>query len=55
VRQSEFTPDALAAIWREALSHPEKLAAEAQAAKAAGVADAAERLAELVMQVGRSD
>jgi UDP-N-acetylglucosamine--N-acetylmuramyl-(pentapeptide) pyrophosphoryl-undecaprenol N-acetylglucosamine transferase len=51
VRQSEFTPDALAAIWREALCHPAQLVAEAKAAKAAGVADAAERLAELVVEV----
>jgi UDP-N-acetylglucosamine--N-acetylmuramyl-(pentapeptide) pyrophosphoryl-undecaprenol N-acetylglucosamine transferase len=51
VRQSEFTPDALAAIWREALADPTKLATQAAAAKRAGVADAAERLANLVAEI----
>jgi len=48
VMQDKFTPDALAAALREALAEPGKLAARAQAAKAAGVTDAAERLADLV-------
>lgn len=46
--QDNFTPDTLAAALREALANPGKLAARAQAAKAAGVTDAAERLADLV-------
>ena len=53
VRQSEFTPQALAAIWREALADPAALRAQAEAAKKAGVSDAAERLADLVAQVAR--
>ncbi|MDE3176740.1 MAG: undecaprenyldiphospho-muramoylpentapeptide beta-N-acetylglucosaminyltransferase [Pseudomonadota bacterium] len=51
VRQSEFTPDALAAIWRAALADPAALAAKAAAAKLAGVPDAAERLAALVQEI----
>jgi len=53
VRQSEFTPDALAAIWRAALADPSALRAQAEAARRAGVADAAERLAALVAEVAR--
>jgi UDP-N-acetylglucosamine--N-acetylmuramyl-(pentapeptide) pyrophosphoryl-undecaprenol N-acetylglucosamine transferase len=53
VPQTEFTPDRLATILREALAAPAKLAASAEAAKAAGVADAAERLAEVVLGVAR--
>ena len=48
VMQDNFTPDFLAAALRDALADPGKLAARAQAAKAAGVTDAAERLADLV-------
>jgi UDP-N-acetylglucosamine--N-acetylmuramyl-(pentapeptide) pyrophosphoryl-undecaprenol N-acetylglucosamine transferase len=54
VLQAEFTPERLAAILREALAAPAKLAASAKAAKTAGVPDAAERLADLVLQVARS-
>jgi UDP-N-acetylglucosamine--N-acetylmuramyl-(pentapeptide) pyrophosphoryl-undecaprenol N-acetylglucosamine transferase len=50
VAQKDFTPDALAALLREALNDEPALARRAAAAKAAGVADAAERLADLVMQ-----
>ncbi len=53
VPQTAFTPERLAAILREALAEPEKLAASARAAKAAGVADAAERLADVVLEVAR--
>jgi UDP-N-acetylglucosamine--N-acetylmuramyl-(pentapeptide) pyrophosphoryl-undecaprenol N-acetylglucosamine transferase len=53
VPQAEFTPERLAAILRDALAAPAKLAASAKAAKAAGVADAAERLAEVVLDVAR--
>ena len=51
IRQSDFTPRALAAIWRAALADPAALAAEAAAARSAGVPDAAERLAALVAEV----
>jgi len=50
VAQKDFTPEALAALLREALDNEPALARRAAAAKAAGVADAAERLADLVMQ-----
>ena len=53
VLQAEFTPERLAAILREALASPAKLAASAKAAKAAGVPDAADRLAEIVRQIAR--
>ncbi len=53
VPQTEFTPQRLAAILRDALAAPAKLAASAHAAKAAGVADAAERLADVVLEVAR--
>jgi UDP-N-acetylglucosamine--N-acetylmuramyl-(pentapeptide) pyrophosphoryl-undecaprenol N-acetylglucosamine transferase len=51
VPQPEFTPGRLASILRGALAAPEKLAAQAAAAKSVGVPDAAERLADLVMEV----
>ena len=53
VPQPEFTPDRLAAILREALASPERLAASAKAAKAAGTADAADRLADVVLEIAR--
>jgi UDP-N-acetylglucosamine--N-acetylmuramyl-(pentapeptide) pyrophosphoryl-undecaprenol N-acetylglucosamine transferase len=53
VPQTEFTPERLAQLLRAALADPAGLQAAAKAAKAAGVADAAERLAELVMGVAR--
>ena len=53
VPQTEFTPERLAAILREALAAPAKLAAAAAAAKSAGVADAAERLADVVLRAAR--
>ncbi len=53
VRQSEFTPDALATLLRQALADPAGLRAKAEAAKQAGVPDAAERLAKLVIEVAR--
>jgi len=53
VPQSEFTPSRLAAILREALASPAKLAASAKAARASGVPDAADRLADLVLGVTR--
>ena len=53
VPQTEFTPDRLAAILRDALAAPAKLKAAAAAAKSVGVPDAAERLAELVLDIAR--
>ena len=53
VPQAEFTPERLAAILREALASPAKLAASAKAAKASGVPDAADRLADLVLKIAR--
>jgi UDP-N-acetylglucosamine--N-acetylmuramyl-(pentapeptide) pyrophosphoryl-undecaprenol N-acetylglucosamine transferase len=52
--QTEFTPDRLAALLREALASPDRLAQSAKAAKGAGVPDAADRLADLVLQVALS-
>ncbi|HXZ16567.1 MAG TPA: UDP-N-acetylglucosamine--N-acetylmuramyl-(pentapeptide) pyrophosphoryl-undecaprenol N-acetylglucosamine transferase, partial [Roseiarcus sp.] len=54
VPQTEFTPERLADVLREALAAPSKLAASAEAAKAAGVADAAERLADVVLVAAKS-
>jgi UDP-N-acetylglucosamine--N-acetylmuramyl-(pentapeptide) pyrophosphoryl-undecaprenol N-acetylglucosamine transferase len=53
VRQSEFTPEALAALIRKALADPGALQAQAAAAKRAAVPDAAERLAKLVAETAR--
>ena len=53
IRQPEFTPDALAAIWRAALADPTGLAARAAVARKAGVPEAAERLADLVADIAR--
>ncbi len=53
VPQNEFTPGRLAELLRGALADPAALQAAAKAAKAVGVADAAERLAELVMGIAR--
>jgi len=55
VPQSEFTPARLAELLRGALADPSGLQAAARAAKAAGVADAAERLAELVLEIARPE
>ncbi|HSV00817.1 MAG TPA: UDP-N-acetylglucosamine--N-acetylmuramyl-(pentapeptide) pyrophosphoryl-undecaprenol N-acetylglucosamine transferase [Roseiarcus sp.] len=51
--QNEFTPERLAAILRDALAAPAKLETAARAAKSVGVADAAERLADLVLEIAR--
>ena len=53
IPQAEFTPERLAGILSDALASPAKLAASAEAARAAGVADAAERLADVVLKVAR--
>jgi UDP-N-acetylglucosamine--N-acetylmuramyl-(pentapeptide) pyrophosphoryl-undecaprenol N-acetylglucosamine transferase len=51
IRQPEFTPQALADRLRAALANPATLQAKAVAARRAGVADAAERLAGLVEEI----
>lgn len=53
IAQREFTPQWLAARLSEALADPAGLEAAARSAKAAGVSDAAERLADLVMSIAR--
>ncbi|MGD1037790.1 MAG: UDP-N-acetylglucosamine--N-acetylmuramyl-(pentapeptide) pyrophosphoryl-undecaprenol N-acetylglucosamine transferase [Roseiarcus sp.] len=53
VPQTQFTPERLARLLRAALNDPVSLAAAARAAKAAGVPDAAERLADLVIRIAR--
>jgi UDP-N-acetylglucosamine--N-acetylmuramyl-(pentapeptide) pyrophosphoryl-undecaprenol N-acetylglucosamine transferase len=50
VPQPQFTPARLAGLLRKALADPASLTVAAQAAKAAGVVDAAERLADLVQE-----
>ena len=49
IAQSAFTPQWLAAALERAMTEPEGLTRRAEAAKSAGIADAAERLADLVM------
>jgi UDP-N-acetylglucosamine--N-acetylmuramyl-(pentapeptide) pyrophosphoryl-undecaprenol N-acetylglucosamine transferase len=51
--QNEFTPERLAAILRDALVAPAKLEERARAAKSVGVPDAADRLADLVLEIAR--
>jgi UDP-N-acetylglucosamine--N-acetylmuramyl-(pentapeptide) pyrophosphoryl-undecaprenol N-acetylglucosamine transferase len=53
VPQAEFTPERLAAILSDALASPSKLEASAEAARTAGVADAADRLADVVLKAAR--
>ena len=48
VSQTVFTPDALMAALLRALNDPQGLTRRAEAAKSAGIVDAAERLADLV-------
>ena len=52
IRQPDFTPERLAAEIAHVLDEPGDLAVAAAAAKGAGVLDAAERLAALVMSLG---
>ena len=49
IMQTEFTPERLAGLLKAALGEPQRLEAAAAAARAAGVPDAAERLAEAVI------
>jgi UDP-N-acetylglucosamine--N-acetylmuramyl-(pentapeptide) pyrophosphoryl-undecaprenol N-acetylglucosamine transferase len=51
VPQTDFTPERLASIVKEALASPSKLMAAAQSARGSGVPDAAERLADVVLSV----
>ena len=53
IRQAEFTPQWLAARLTEAFSNPQGLTQRAEAAKSAGIPDAAERLADLVERVAK--
>ena len=53
LEQADFTPERLAAEIAALAADPRKLAAMAAAAKAAGILDAAERLADLVLRVAR--
>ena len=50
IPQPEFTPERLAGEIMARLEQPERLTKEAEAAKSAGIADAAERLAAAVLQ-----
>src|SRR6266545_4021768 len=51
VRQADFTPQALSARIREFILLPAQLVLRAAAAKRVGIADASERLADLVLSV----
>ncbi|MGD9658826.1 MAG: UDP-N-acetylglucosamine--N-acetylmuramyl-(pentapeptide) pyrophosphoryl-undecaprenol N-acetylglucosamine transferase, partial [Methylocystis sp.] len=51
--QSDFTPEYLTVRLCDLISAPAQLAASADAAKSVGVADAAERLADLILDVAR--
>ena len=53
IRQSELTPERLAEELAKAMVDPEQLAEAAEAARAAGKADAVARLADLVEEVAR--
>ncbi|HEY5226536.1 MAG TPA: undecaprenyldiphospho-muramoylpentapeptide beta-N-acetylglucosaminyltransferase [Methylovirgula sp.] len=53
VAQTEFSPQWLAAALTAALADPPSLAQKAQAARDSGIADAAERLADLVLRVAK--
>ena len=51
VAQAQFTPEDLADRLRAALANPDELTRRANAAKSAGILDAADRLADLVLAV----
>jgi UDP-N-acetylglucosamine--N-acetylmuramyl-(pentapeptide) pyrophosphoryl-undecaprenol N-acetylglucosamine transferase len=53
IRQTDFTPQWLGARLSESFTDPEGLTRRAGAAKSAGVPDAAERLADLVLRVAK--
>lgn len=50
-RQADFTPESLRARIEDLIASPARLAERAKAAKRVGIADAAERLADLVLSV----
>jgi UDP-N-acetylglucosamine--N-acetylmuramyl-(pentapeptide) pyrophosphoryl-undecaprenol N-acetylglucosamine transferase len=54
ILQDQFTPERLATEIRARLDDPESLTRAASAAKTAGVKDAAERLAQAVLQLAAS-
>jgi UDP-N-acetylglucosamine--N-acetylmuramyl-(pentapeptide) pyrophosphoryl-undecaprenol N-acetylglucosamine transferase len=53
--QTEFTPERLAGMLRDALNLPVKLADMAKAARAVGIPDAADRLADLVLETAQPE
>jgi UDP-N-acetylglucosamine--N-acetylmuramyl-(pentapeptide) pyrophosphoryl-undecaprenol N-acetylglucosamine transferase len=53
VPQGELTPERLASEIRSRIEEPARLTAAAKAAKSAGLSDAAERLAALVLHLAR--
>ena len=53
IAQTDFTPERLASELRSALAEPVRLAAAAAADKAVAAPDAAERLADLVMNIAK--
>ncbi|MBI1980546.1 MAG: undecaprenyldiphospho-muramoylpentapeptide beta-N-acetylglucosaminyltransferase [Methylocystis sp.] len=54
VRQSDFTPEFLTLRLCDLVNAPAQLSARAEAAKSVGVADAADRLADLILDVART-
>jgi UDP-N-acetylglucosamine--N-acetylmuramyl-(pentapeptide) pyrophosphoryl-undecaprenol N-acetylglucosamine transferase len=55
IAQPDFTPKRLASELSLVLAEPDRLTAQAAAARTAGRPDAAERLADLVMMVARNE
>jgi UDP-N-acetylglucosamine--N-acetylmuramyl-(pentapeptide) pyrophosphoryl-undecaprenol N-acetylglucosamine transferase len=55
ISQNEFTPERLAGEITARLDHPESLTQAASAAKSAGITDAAERLAQAVLQLASTN
>ena len=53
IAQKDFSPQWLAARFSDAIANPGKLEQAAIAARAVGVSDAAEKLADLVMSIAR--
>ena len=51
--QSDFTPNRLAEELRARMADPARLTGAAAAAKSAGITDAAERLAAIVLSLGK--
>jgi len=55
IKQSALTPDGLAGLLADILTHPEVLSARAEAARALGHPDAAARLADLAETLSESE